>query len=172
MGCFGYMCIHCGKSIRGGEQAVLKHIRHGEVMGETRGTYDSYGGVEECDHYRGHHDEINGHMSIWTSEFEFLDSEGFSGKIYKGEPITWMTYRSRKVSEGVKDLSQEIYDEWDTLEKYVQSEAPRSGTEAWHTYCYDRGKNTQELKEKHVISEGDPDQSWGKPRKKFMLKQG
>lgn len=168
MGCFGYLCVKCGASIREGEKAVLKHIRHGEVMGETRGTYNSYGGVEEDDEYRGDHKRTNGHMVIWESEYRFEDSIGYEAKIYKGKPVTWMDYRGVKVSEGVEDLSDEIYSEWASLPKYKRDGKPRSGVEAWHEYCYDRARGTEELKEEHRISEDDPDQSWGKPRKKFM----
>lgn len=168
MGCFGYICVKCDSAVREGERAVLKHIRHGEVLGETRGVYDSYGGVEEDDNYRGDHDGINGHMSIWTSEFVFPDSEGYDAKTYKNKPVTWMEYRSVKVSEGVEDLSDEIYKEWASLPYAPKPSVPRSGVEAWHEYCYDRGRNTDELKKQHMISKGDPNQSWGTPRKKFM----
>lgn len=170
MGCFGYMCVGCEKSIRGEERAVLKHIRHGKVLGETVGVYDSYGGVEGHSEvgeaYRGHHDGINGHLSIHTSEFKFPDSPGYDAKLYKGEPIFWMEYREKKKAEGMVDLCDEMYEEWRTLPYAPKIVPSRSGVEAWHEKCYNEA--SQEIKDEHIISESDPNQSWGKPRKKFM----
>lgn len=165
MGCFSYICNGCNKSIRGEETAVLKHIRHGEVLGEAIGTYDSYGRVEENDVYRNDDkDNINSHQEICASEFDFLDSEGYSGRLYKEKPIQWMEYRQTKVAEGLEDLCEEIYTEWESLPRIVVDK-PRSGVEAWHKYCYDRAP--EEKKEKHIISKSDPNQSWGKPRKMY-----
>ena len=104
-------------------------------------------------------------MSIIESEFDLEDSVGTDKKVYKGENVSWMEYRRVKVKEGVEDLSNEIYEEWDKLKRYVPIEIS-SGVEAWHKYCYERA--TEEEKNKHIISESDPDQSWGNPRKKFM----
>lgn len=168
MGCFGYICNGCKTSVRYGEEAVLKHIRHGVVKGEATGTYDSYGGVEENDDYRGHHDGLNGHMSIHESEFNLLDSIHFYdyAKIYMEKPILWMQYRAMK---GIDDLSESMYKEWESLPYYkdvlTEDQTPLSGVEAWHTYCYNRA--TEETKAKHIIADSDPDQSWGKPRKKY-----
>ncbi len=47
MGCYSYICNHCGKNIRGDEQVHLIHLRHGKIMGEAEGTYNCYGSVEE-----------------------------------------------------------------------------------------------------------------------------
>lgn len=54
--------------------------------------------------------------------------------------------------------------EWKSLQK-DEKNPPRSGIEAWHKYCYDMA--SKELKDKHIISESDPNQSWGKPRAKY-----
>lgn len=165
MGCFGYMC-KCGLSIRGGEQAVLKHIRHGEVLGETVGTYNFYGGVEEDRIYRNDDlNNINCHEEIWKSEFQFSDSEGYYAKLYKGIPVQWTDYTTLKRKEGFENLTNEIYKEWETLEVVPLNEI-RSGTEAWHKRCYDKASDKE--KSKHVISEDDPNQSWGNPRKRFL----
>ena len=47
MGSFGYMCPKCGKNVRAGELCVLRNVLHGEVIGQTIGHYDEYGGVDE-----------------------------------------------------------------------------------------------------------------------------
>lgn len=163
MGCFGYICNGCGKAIRGDELAVLKHIRHGKVLGEATGYYDSYGKVDGNDNYRNDDKgNINSHFEICKSEFDFYDSEGYRGKIYEGKPIDWMQFRAIK---GMDNLSDEMYEEWRLLPQYVP-EKIASGTEVWHKYCYDRA--SEEDKERHIPSEGDSNQSWGKPRKKYM----
>ena len=47
MGCYSYLCNHCGKNLRGGEQVHLIHLRHGKILGEAEGTFDAYGSVVE-----------------------------------------------------------------------------------------------------------------------------
>lgn len=42
MGCIGYICKGCGTAIRGncydgGELCIMKHVRHGEVLGKLLG---------------------------------------------------------------------------------------------------------------------------------------
>lgn len=169
MGCFGYICNGCKKSINGGEQAVFKHIRHGQVLGEATGTCDNYGSIEEDKIYRNYDkNNINNHLEICKSEFDLLDSKGYDGKIYKGKPTKWMEFRKLKVAEGMEGLCQEMYDEWDKLEPYKVEEV-KSGVEAWHKYCYDRAP--EDIKEQHIISEIDPNQSLGAPRKEYMEKE-
>jgi len=167
MGCFGFICNKCGFAIRGGEKTVFKHIRHGEVLGEATGICDNYGRIEGNDVYRSNKSDennINSHAEIIKSEFYLLDSKGYKGRIYKGKPVVWMEFRAIKVEEGVPDLSEEMYKEWESLPKIIVDK-PRSGTEAFHKACYD--KASEELKAAHVISEWDPNQSLGNPRKKF-----
>lgn len=166
MGCFGYICNGCKKSIRGGEKAVLKHIRHGKVLGETTGTYDYYGRVEEDNVYRNDDkNNINSHDEICASELDFLDSKGYTGRLYKDKPTKWLEFRRLKVAEGMEDLSSEMYGEWARLPR-ILVDNPRSGVEAWHAKCY--AKASEEEKNKHTISKDDPNQSWGNPRKEFM----
>lgn len=164
MGNFGYICNGCETAINEGELTVLKHFRHGKLLGETSGAYDGYGGVEEDDTYRGDNDGDTGHMTIHASEFDFVDSVFYDGKIYNGEPLKWMEYRQKKVAEGMKDLCDEMYAEWASLPDYEQIEV-LSGTGAWHEYCYHRA--TDSKKKSVILSDSDPNQSWGNPRKKY-----
>jgi hypothetical protein len=193
MGNYGYLCNKCGLSVRGGEKAVLRHIRHGQVLGETRGTYDGYGGVDEDSIFNGSGGDVwgdadgsaifdpgdrgqgtsaqpNSHRELWLSQFKFDDSEGFvrSARLWDGKSVDWMGYRTAAVAGGIKDLSPEMYATWEELPFYydVYNSEPFSGVEAWHAYCFDHAE--PEAKEAHFISEGDPDQSWGKPRKKYL----
>ena len=171
MGMFSYLCSKCGLSVRGGEQAVLRHIRHGQLVGEARGTYDGYGRVEEDALYRHefpkHPNDVD---QLFRSEFELLDSLWFvsTARIYQGEPLTWINYRTAAVANGVGDLSPQMYAEWEGLPLYseVYTDFPRSGIEAWHAYCFDH--TNDEAKNQHHISVHDPNQSWGKPRKKYL----
>ena len=183
MGCFGYLCVGCGSPLREGEYGVLKHIRHGKVLGETKGTYDSYGRVEEDSKFRAWKEELpkgdlNSHEEICKSEYDFDDSEGRDKeKMYKGESYNYALYLStRRFEEIDKQIKNKIdkelidfndYDfalEWRSM-PYVQLGPSLSGTEAWHAVCYD--KATDLVKESHIVSKADPDQSWGAVRKKF-----
>ena len=171
MGCFGYMCNGCGLSVRGGETSVVKHIRHGEVMGEATGVYDTYGGVEGNDTYRSNDEKggVNSHHQVWQSEFILQDSAGFlaAARIYKKRAIAWSDYCKVKVAEGEPALSDAMYAEWAKLPRIVPPEGgARSGVEAWHRRCYDRASDAE--RSRHVISEPDPNQSWGKPRAKYI----
>ena len=49
MGCFSFLCKECGEPIRSddeaGEHVHLYLLRHGEIIEELQGQYDSYGRV-------------------------------------------------------------------------------------------------------------------------------
>jgi hypothetical protein len=162
MGNFGYMCNSCGLSVRGGEKAVLRHVRHGLVLSEARGTYDGYGRVEEID-------SIN-RDEAWRSEFLLEDSIGFivEARIWQGKPISWVDFRRVAPAAGIPDLSKKMYNTWETLPRYkdTRTEPARSGIEAWHAYCFDRAAAA--ARDAHTISKSDPNQSWGTPRKKYL----
>jgi hypothetical protein len=112
----------------------------------------------------------NNHRQLWLSQYQFEDSKGFiaGARIWAGKPLDWMAFRAAAPAAGIADLSPEMYAAWERLAPYseVHTEAPRSGIEAWHAYCFDRA--VPAAREAHVISEDDPDQSWGKPRKKYL----
>lgn len=76
MGCFGYICPICKKSIRSGEKCVLIHKRNGIEIGRTEGHYDSYGGVEEDKVFRSEMGP-NSHREICDSEFGLSSSYRF-----------------------------------------------------------------------------------------------
>ena len=83
MGCYSYICNHCGKNIRYGEKAHLIHLRHGEIIGEAEGTYDSYGSVEENEGFDNavfnkwdgvNPADPNSHDEVMISSFDLPDS--------------------------------------------------------------------------------------------------
>lgn len=76
MGCFGYICPICKKSIRSGEKCVLIHKRNGVEIGRTEGRYNGYGGVEEDRVFRGETGP-NSHWEICDSEFRLNSSYRF-----------------------------------------------------------------------------------------------
>lgn len=81
MGCFGYICRHCGKNIREGEIAHLTHVRHDKVLGEVVGHYDSYGGVVEDNYFhKDNNDTVNSADEICKSCFDCKDT-------YKGKTV-------------------------------------------------------------------------------------
>lgn len=194
MGCFGYICKGCGTAIRGdcfkgGELCVMKHVRHGKVLGEVTGHYDEYGRVFEEkgkeNRFRGNNDsDINSHAEICQSEFDMDDSLRSSNeRIYKGELYDSISYfmertaeilieGNKKGSEGGKAADQKVHSrdffEQCTKEFMELPTVPRpakSGIVAWHKKCYD--KATEEEKNDCIPSESDPGQSWGRIRKKY-----
>ena len=179
MGSFGYMCPQCGKNVRAGELCVLRNVLHGEVIGQTEGHYDEYGGVDEdetfdvgtggelCFNYEDSSYKVetsrlyNGKLIdfFWyqASEWEEYHKKSIDAieKLRSGEVVELPTLRSR----------DEAFVEWDALSKPDWSLA-KSGVSAYHKYCFDR--LSDEEKAKNIPSRADPDQSWGGPRKKYM----
>lgn len=126
-----YSCNGCGLWIRSGENAVLKHIRHGEVLGEAAGHYDSCGGIIEDETYRNDdRNSLNCHDEIWKSEYQCCDSIQFGD--------TEGPVRSEGAAKG-----------------------HGSGVEAWHKYCYDyagaQEKSVHKISARnHTLSWGEP----------------
>ena len=166
MGNFGYICPKCKTPINGYENCVLRHIRHGKLLGKAEGHYDGYGRVYEDRTFRNNDDENeNNHSNIWTSEFKLLDSKWYEGKMYNGKPIDWQEYCKIKREKGCELFTNEMYEEWDSLEEYIPNEI-NSGVSAYHKVCFD--SLNEEEKSKYVLSERDPEQSWGTPREKYL----
>ena len=184
MGMYGYICKHCGQSIRGGEIAHLIHVRHGEVLGECSGHYNSYGGVEEnpiFDRWEKIADgSPNCHDEIMLSMFDLPDSaertpDAIPSKLMDGKPVSFKDamfkmYGTRSIFELPDRGSLEtLRDEYEALpdnQTIVLPEKRKSGVVAYHEkcFCIAKKKNKIDL----TPSEGDPNQSWGEPRKKFI----
>ncbi|MGF7033482.1 hypothetical protein J2T17_004430 [Paenibacillus mucilaginosus] len=87
MGVFSYLCNGCGSNIRSngfeGEQCVLQHIRHGELIGQVEGAYDGWGSVVGDKVFRRYlpagEDHPNGQRQIGLSELGLPDSGKRSG---------------------------------------------------------------------------------------------
>ena len=189
MGCFGYICKGCGTAINGdalagGEKCVMIHVRRGKEIGRVEGHYDEYGRVieqewlPEEDKYRGDSNGINGHSEICDSEFALEDSffRLESLRIYQGEEIDYRQYYLATIrsfreqglmleTATLEFLSNEEFyqQQFNDLPK-VKREA-YSGTAAWHSLCYNRAD--PEKKADLAPSESDPNQSWGRIRKKY-----
>ena len=197
MGCFGYICNKCGLSIRDGERAVFRHIRHGEVLGEAVGEADSYGRIIDDEVYRSWKNKgsssfnINSHEEICASEFDFKDSIGRGyvipnrNKNYKGKEVTLddfleiknkeedlvtlddITYKS--VEPEKKILFLTAIKEYNELPDWEEEFIPKSGVAAFHAKCYYSLKDTPEHQALRVKpSEQDPYQACGTPRKRFL----
>jgi hypothetical protein len=190
MGCFGYICKGCGTHIAGdcfigGEKCVLIHVRHGEEIGRVEGHYNEYGRVieqeflPEDERYRGDIKGPNGHDAICASEFEMEDSyyrlRGL--RVYRGREISYMRFVVIKKHELRETLDPSLVeDTWDAMEsggaferEFAALPVPirerYSGTVAWHSRCYNRA--TPEERADMTPSETDPNQSWGRIRKKY-----
>lgn len=180
MGSFGYMCPGCGKNVRAGELCVLRSVLHGEVIDQVVGHYDEYGSVEEenafdvkkSGDYQFHHEDSS--YKIETSRVhdgKLIDSFWYwAGKNERYHEESINVLNRMRAGEVVTDFPKPIkYEdavaEWRELPKPDWSFA-RSGVSAYHKYCFDR--LSDEEKAKNIPSRSDPDQSWGRPRKKYM----
>jgi hypothetical protein len=85
MGFFSFLCNGCNLNLAfngfSGEQVILKHIRHGNVLGEVKGEYNGYGGVfgdyEFCTKKL---DSQNSNQNIEASRY-ILDDSGMKSGI-------------------------------------------------------------------------------------------
>ena len=114
MGCFGYICKGCGTPINGdcftgGEKCVLIHVRHSEIIGQTEGHYNEYGGVIEDPIYRNDDENNpNNHKEICDSEFGLKDSvcdEIRMKRLYKEKEYDWFLYLQEIVKEELEKHS-------------------------------------------------------------------
>lgn len=121
MGCFGYICKHCGSSIRGdcfsgGEHCVMIHVRSGEEVGWVDGHYDEYGrvieqeGMDEELKFRGDGKGVNSHNEICNSEFRLEDSYSKVSelKIYNDKRVTFERYCKEIISADIQKVNYDI----------------------------------------------------------------
>lgn len=196
MGCFSYLCNKCGLNLRDGERVVLRHVRHGEILGETIGEYESYGRVYEDDTFRSwskeekSHLNINSHEEICKSEFDFFDSIGrqsydVSNRNFEGQQVGLGEYldirRERDGLVTMEDVSLgnatdfegkallKAISEYNNLPFWEEEFVPKSGVVAFHSKCYCSLKdNPEDNALKIKPSEQDPEQGCGNPRKRFL----
>lgn len=190
MGSFGYICKGCGTSINGnalsgGEKCVMIHVRNGMEIGRVEGHYDEYGRVieqerlSETEKYRGDSDSLNSHSAICESEYSLNDSyyrlQGL--RVYKGYEVDFTQFTSVvrnellafydiTKTEGLLELMESLgilKEQYKSLP--IPARTNYSGTAAWHSRCYKLA--TPEAKINLAPSETDPNQSWGKIRKKY-----
>ena len=193
MGDFSYICKCCGTPINDGELCVMKHIRHGKVLGEVTGHYDGYGRVTEEEgkenRFRGE-EGINSHEQLCESEFSMEDSlKVCPDRIVNGKRMAFSIYSLDKQFE-IMDMShgfiavkteqdKKLVDFWendkDKFYKYCYElfknyplavEKPASGIAVWHKKCYD--SLSEEEKNDYTPSPQDPNQGWGEARKEFI----
>lgn len=83
MGFFSHICPKCQTNIRfdgvDGELAVLRHIRHGELLGQASGEYDGYGGIRGSNYRNTDSIDVNSNEEICKSEYKLEDSGTKSG---------------------------------------------------------------------------------------------
>ena len=190
MGCFGYICKGChtpinGDCLVGGEKCVLIHVRHGEETGRVEGHYDEYGRVSEQeflpeeDRFRGYCKGPNGHRAVCDSEYSLEDSyyrlQGL--RLYCGLEIKYIDFVVQKKRKMFADpIDPDPDSQWEALEssgiferEYAALPIPRrdrySGMVAWHSLCYKQA--SAQARADLTPSDTDPNQSWGRIRKKY-----
>lgn len=91
-----------------GEKCKLFHLRHGKVIGETEGHYNSYGSVLGDELFANNDPEKpNGHLGIIRSKFHLPDS-GVKSGVEAWHAVCWQMTdpekkRSRRPSESDPD---------------------------------------------------------------------
>ena len=156
MGSFGYICKGCGTSLQGhalhgGENCVLIHVRHGVELGRTDGHYNEYGTTIEED-TKAYNGELDTYRAMGCNCSESYENSH--------EQICASEY-------GLDDSYYKLKDA-NALESTSDKENATvySGTVAWHKACY--AKASAEEQADLTPSKPDPNQSWGKIRKKYM----
>lgn len=115
MGCFSYICPHCGMNIRESEKCVLIHLRHSKILGFTQGHYNSYGSVDEEDlnSRYGYRNDVGGENcqdEIWKSEFQLEDSffRTCEKHIYNEKPLDRQEYFSTIALEALENKNYDL----------------------------------------------------------------
>ena len=182
VGCYSYLCSHCGKSIREGEKCHLIHVRHGKIQGEAEGTFNGYGSVVENEGFDNavfdkqngvKRTNLNSHNEITKSKYEFKDSQyagSMQAKLYQGKPVDIYEYCnmvgvSTNRTQSTSEQFQKALREYDKLEDVLRK-TPASGIAAYHKKCYDISAKDGKIEPR--LSESDPDQGQGTPRKEFV----
>jgi hypothetical protein len=168
MGSFSYLCNGCVTGLRQDEQVVLKHLRHGQVLGETQGHYDDCGRVTEDPVFRDDDRDAaalyqspvlgsaefnpNSHMEMCASDFEFPDSGGdeeYANRIYQDQSLSKEGYARLKIAEGVV-----VDPNWALLsvgEKHPYITLPEAEHEAWWKLPTDRRNVHSGIEAWHLV---------------------
>ena len=175
---FSYTCPGCKTSIyfdgTKGELCILKHIRHGEILGEVTGHYNGFGGILEEDKedqnsfYALQGDGPVSKYEIAQSVFTLEDGEkSRSGRIFNGVPVSFNSFLDAKEQPpgwGSGTQLNKLTEEYKSLP--LSDIPPKSGIEAWHKLCY--AEASQRDKDSHIISETAPDNGLNYTRSKFL----
>lgn len=90
---FGYLCRGCNTGIRAGERVLLRHIRHGKVVGDAAGVYDGHGRVEGKPEFRHQgapgYPPVNSMAELVRSQHQLKDSGTRSG-IQAWHQLCWV----------------------------------------------------------------------------------
>lgn len=196
MGCFSFMCKECDTSIRSdsfsGELVKLFLLKDGKVIQEMEGEYDSYGCVfidgtedptkndfrksaqwncpeiSEVDDYwkeREKHGDFHGR---WLNVCGLMSKgEGTRNPNYGLPRISKSAYESFKkvfTEEGLDKELEELEADWSDIDnrEWLIPPEPGNGIAAVHVKCFKEVSTT--------LSKHDPDQGWGRMRKKHMKK--
>lgn len=188
MGSYGYICNICKTAVNAGELCYLRHVRHGEVLGETIGHYDEYGGVDEDEIFNGE-DGMNSCDEIGKSEMDLPDSVENMNKydrMINGERMDFLDYKFGYINSFYDNIEslvdedkispeelKELYSQKknnDTLRSEFLSYPlvsfdAKSGIVACHKKCYSEASPEQQ--NDLTPSRSDPNQSWGMAREEF-----
>ena len=146
-----YRCNGCPDALVAGQVVILKHLRHGQVLGETQGHYNWRGGVEEDSVFRNEQEgNPNNRLEIFDSEYNQEDSASFlvteTGQPYSRQETVALT--DLEVDFSDLEASKALIDNW--MVQHPPLNAVASGIEAWHKSCYTQA--TTSAKDLHQVS--------------------
>ena len=146
-----YLCNGCPDALVAGQAVVLKHLRHGQVLGQTEGHYNWLGGVDEDLLFRNEREgNPNNRLEIFDSEYNQEDSASFltaaSGQPYSRQEVSGLD--DSKVDFSNLEASKALLDDW--VAEHPPLNLIHSGIEAWHQSCYTQA--TTSAKDLHQAS--------------------
>lgn len=162
MGCFSYLCKHCGKGVLSssfdGEEVTLYLLNEGEVVEQMSGQYDSYGKVFT----EGNKDSIQWTYKFDLSVLDHIEEDMFKKQLEKEKSLSglysWLHFMKRSL-ENSKEAYPEDYKNqsvWSGIVNAHFSWSKHTGIAAVHKRCQEKYGKIPNTK-----SDDDPDQGWG-----------
>ena len=146
-----YLCNGCPDALVAGQTVILKHLRHGQVLGQASGHYNWRGGVDEDLLFRNEQEgNPNNRLEIFDSEYNQEDSASFlaadTGQSYTRRETASLDNLRLDFSD--LDASRALIADW--VAAHPPLDTIRSGVEAWHQSCYTQASSA--AKDLHQVS--------------------
>lgn len=133
-----FHCTGCHHPLLVGEQAVLRHIRDGKLLGSAVGELDTDTTVVDNLDFANvlAFHSPNSSMELFESTFELPTSVRGFMYLYNGEPFSVHGYVKKRQEEEPDIFPALFSQEISKLPIYKKTEIS-SGLQGWHGVCYD-----------------------------------